>query len=305
MQIPFNKLRRIFISIVLLALILSVFLAANLSQAALSVVPTSLPTFLQTSLPSIQDRLRNHKLVAGHQGGIYDGTPNTLDLFKQAAKNGIDILEMDLRLSKDGIPVVYHDEDLNRMTNCAGAVANMNLADLKKCEFKFFFKGGRITSFEEVLKWNQNRVILNAEFKIPEVVAPTLALVKKYQAYSSVYFQTKNEKNLYLKARALSAEVPLLFAPGNQEALDWALGLLDPQLVVIELHENIRTPENILKIHQSGKWASENSWHWRYDGEFVGVSCYKGFKEFNLDILVSNRPQWCAKEKPLGLRRGS
>jgi glycerophosphoryl diester phosphodiesterase len=245
---------------------------------------------------TIHDRLRDKKLVAAHQGGIFDGAPNTIKLFEHARLNGVDIIEMDLRLSKDGIPVVFHDDTLDSMTNCEGKVSDFTIAELKKCKYNFIFRGEHIPSFEEVLQWNKERVILNAEFKVFEVVAPAIRLVEKYHVYSSVYFQTKGDQNLYSLARSENPKVALLFAPPNTESLLWALSLNDYFLVVIELHENLRTKEWIDRIHLAHKWVSENSWHWRYDHEFFGTSCSEGFYEISLDILVSNRPYQCATE---------
>ncbi|HEY8271138.1 MAG TPA: glycerophosphodiester phosphodiesterase family protein [Pseudobdellovibrionaceae bacterium] len=246
---------------------------------------------------TIQDRLRNKKLVAAHQGGVFDGTPNTLQLFEHARRNGADIIEMDLHLSKEGIPVVFHDDTLDSLTDCQGKVSDLTVAELKKCEISFVFRGGNIPTFEEVLQWNNGRIILNAEFKVPEAVVPAIRLVEKYKAYSSVYFQTKGDPQLYTSARSQNPKVALLFAPPNVESLNWALSLNDDFLVVIELHENLRTKEIIDAIHRAHKWASENSWHWRFDHEFFGVSCAEGFYEIGLDILVSNRPKQCGADR--------
>ncbi|MGZ3797151.1 MAG: glycerophosphodiester phosphodiesterase [Pseudobdellovibrionaceae bacterium] len=246
---------------------------------------------------TIHDRLSNKKLVAAHEGGVFDGMPNTLPLFEHARRNGADIVEMDLHLTKDGIPVVFHDDTLDSLSNCEGKISDFTVAELKNCKVRFALSSGHIPTFEEVLLWNNGRIILNAEFKVPEVVAPAIRLVEKYNAYSSVYFQTKGEKDLYTSARAESPKVALLFAPSTEEALNWALSLQDDNLVVIELHEKLRTKEIIDAIHRAHKWASEDSWHWRFDQEFFGVSCYKGFYEIGLDILVSNRPKQCARER--------
>ena len=122
-------------------------------------------------------------------------------------------------------------------------------------------------------------------------------MVEKYQALGSVFFQTKGDRARYTEARAISQRVGLLFAPSDQEALDWAISQNDNQLLVLELHENLRTAEVISRIHQAHKFALEDSWHWRYDYELFGTSCDDGFFEFGFDILVTNRPESCMQER--------
>ncbi len=129
------------------------------------------------------------------------------------------------------------------------------------------------------------------------MIPSAIKLVEKYDALGSVYFQTKGDKTRYIEARFVSTEVELLFAPGDEETLDWALSLNDEHLLVIELHENLRNPYIISKIQAAGKFASENSWHWRYDYEFFGTSCDYGFYHLNFDILVTNRPKDCLSER--------
>jgi glycerophosphoryl diester phosphodiesterase len=75
--------------------------------------------------------------IQAHRGGsIVDGKPtypeNTMPAFRHAAKQGF-VLEMDAKLTKDGVPVVMHDAELDRTTNCTGLVVDRTLRQLQKC----------------------------------------------------------------------------------------------------------------------------------------------------------------------------
>jgi glycerophosphoryl diester phosphodiesterase len=70
-------------------------------------------------------------LVIGHRGGRGLGPENTLALFKQAVDMGVDILEMDIRRTKDGMLVVLHDQRVDRTTNGSGLIENFTLKALK------------------------------------------------------------------------------------------------------------------------------------------------------------------------------
>jgi len=76
--------------------------------------------------------------VQAHRGGpVLAGVPTypeeTLPAFRNAAQNLQVVLELDAKLTADGVPVVIHDPTLDRTTNCEGAVADRTLAELAEC----------------------------------------------------------------------------------------------------------------------------------------------------------------------------
>ena len=85
-----------------------------------------------------------------HRGGIVPGYPeNTLAAFRQAVKHGAEVIEVDLRGTKDGEVVIMHDETLDRTTNGKGKVTDYTLAELKKLDAG---GGERIPTYEEALQ---------------------------------------------------------------------------------------------------------------------------------------------------------
>lgn len=73
---------------------------------------------------------------------------NTLRSFVAAQESGLDVIELDLHLSKDGVLVVMHDPDVDRTTDGTGAIADQTLAELRALDAG---GGERIPVFEEVL----------------------------------------------------------------------------------------------------------------------------------------------------------
>ena len=73
---------------------------------------------------------------------------NTLRSFVAAQKAGLDLIELDLHLSKDGALVVMHDTDVDRTTDGKGRIAEKTLAELRTLDAGL---GERIPVFEEVL----------------------------------------------------------------------------------------------------------------------------------------------------------
>jgi len=69
--------------------------------------------------------------VIGHRGACAHAPENTLASFAKAADLGCAMVEFDVRLSADGVPVVFHDDRLERCSDGSGAVGRHTLAQLK------------------------------------------------------------------------------------------------------------------------------------------------------------------------------
>ncbi|MGW1957836.1 glycerophosphodiester phosphodiesterase [Streptomyces sp. NPDC001920] len=99
-------------------------------------------------------------LTIGHRGVMGVEPENTLRSFVAAQQAGLDVIELDLHLSKDGALVVMHDTDVDRTTDGTGPIADMTLAELRALDAG---RGERIPVFEEVLE--AVRSPLQAEIK--------------------------------------------------------------------------------------------------------------------------------------------
>lgn len=85
---------------------------------------------------------------------------NTLRSFVAAQRAGLDLIELDLHLSKDGALVVMHDAEVDRTTDGSGPIAEKTLAELRALDAG---RGERVPVFEEVLE--AVRAPLQAEIK--------------------------------------------------------------------------------------------------------------------------------------------
>jgi glycerophosphoryl diester phosphodiesterase len=135
--------------------------------------------------------------VIGHRGNRAHAPEDTLPSFAQAAGLGVDALEMDLHLSRDGVPVVIHDPTLDRTTDARGAVAERTVAELARVDAgaRFSKDGGRTTPYrglgigvptlEEVLATHPV-IPLILEIKALEAARPVLALLERMNATGRV-----------------------------------------------------------------------------------------------------------------------
>ena len=120
-------------------------------------------------------------LVAGHRGYKAKYPENTMLGFREALKLSVDMLEIDLRLSRDEQLVLMHDSTLDRTTDGHGRVESHTLKELQAFDAG---RGERIPTFEEFLDWVQpTGLFLNVEIKTktPETVDRAAALLERYR----------------------------------------------------------------------------------------------------------------------------
>src|SRR5207244_5819311 len=72
--------------------------------------------------------------IVAHRGASATHPENTLSAFLAAAAAGADMVELDVRLTADGVPVVLHDLDVSRTTDGSGSAHLMSLRELKRLD---------------------------------------------------------------------------------------------------------------------------------------------------------------------------
>lgn len=101
---------------------------------------TLLQLFSTHPIPTMNDKttggLCAGPILIGHRGASLQHPENTLPAFARALELGADMLELDVRLSKDGQVVVIHDPTVDRTTNGKGLVNSFTLAELKALKTK-------------------------------------------------------------------------------------------------------------------------------------------------------------------------
>jgi glycerophosphoryl diester phosphodiesterase len=78
-------------------------------------------------------------LIIAHRGASALAPENTFAAFQKAIDAGADGIELDVRLSKDGVPVVFHDSTLKRLAKIERSVAEFTAAELNKIDVGSWF----------------------------------------------------------------------------------------------------------------------------------------------------------------------
>lgn len=136
--------------------------------------------------------------LVAHRGNARDFPENTLAAFESALNLGLKFLELDVQLSADGVPIVIHDQSLNRTAGIDGSVFDMRAREIREIEapeaerFGERYRGTRIPLLRDVLKLIESRpeVTLFVEIKREsllrfghdQVVGRVLEIVRPSQA---------------------------------------------------------------------------------------------------------------------------
>ncbi|MEM6811946.1 MAG: glycerophosphodiester phosphodiesterase family protein [Pseudomonadota bacterium] len=108
--------------------------------------------------------------VIGHRGAASYAPENTLEGIHTAADMGVKWVELDVKLTKDDVPILFHDDELDRTTNGSGKVAETKYEDIQQLEtgswFGESFTGIKVPTLEEAIEVLIDRDLgLNLEIK--------------------------------------------------------------------------------------------------------------------------------------------
>lgn len=108
--------------------------------------------------------------IIAHRGASKYAPENTMPSFQIASEMQADGIETDVQLTKDGIPILIHDENLRRTTGKKGFVKDYLLDDIQKLDAGRYFSkkyaGTKIITLEEFLRWaSKEKLYLNLELK--------------------------------------------------------------------------------------------------------------------------------------------
>jgi glycerophosphoryl diester phosphodiesterase len=198
-----------------------------------------------------------------HRGASAHAPENTLAAFQLALEQNADGIELDAKLSADGVVVVMHDATVNRTTGGMGKVNQKTLSELRAYDagswFSEQYAGETVPTLAEVFEKLGGRLWINVEltnYATPNdtLVDRVIALVRQYQLEESVIFSSFHPINL-LKARRLLPKVPVALLALNGKA-----GFLARSFVGHWISPNIIHPyltdinqEWIRKQHEYGR----------------------------------------------------
>ena len=155
--------------------------------------------------------------IIAHRGSSTYAPENTIAAFELALQQHADGIELDANLTKDGQVIVFHDTQLDRITNGNGRVLEMTLQEIKNLDagsyFDPAFSKEKIPTLDEVFEKVGGKIVFNIELKsnlssrmsLPKKIAQ---LVIKHNLNQSVFFSSFNPIDLYA-IKVYLPEIPI------------------------------------------------------------------------------------------------
>lgn len=114
-------------------------------------------------------------IAMAHRGGAREAPENSLRAFRKAVGLGFGYIETDIRATSDGVPVVFHDETLQRVTDRVGRIRDLPFKEVKKAHIG---NAERVHSLAEVLEIFPE-IRFNIDIKEDNAVEPVLDLLER------------------------------------------------------------------------------------------------------------------------------
>lgn len=136
----------------------------------------------------------NRPLIVAHRGYSTRAPENTMAAYQLAVESGTEMIEADVNITRDGVPVMIHDWHLRRTANVQAAVHDLSLSELRKLDvgswFGENFAGTKIPTTEELLQFAKDSGILMC-FEIKgdnpkrsiQIAESVLDLFERYDAF--------------------------------------------------------------------------------------------------------------------------
>jgi len=210
--------------------------------------------------------------VFGHRGSAGTHPENTLESFAAAVAAGVEYLEFDLHMTRDGEVVVSHDDHLDRNCGRPGIIRDLTYTELAAADagrmftpdgvtFPFRGKGLRIPRLAEVLAaFPKLRMIVEVKQIAPSVVAPMLALLDRAGVRRNVLVASEHQEPLD-EVRMLAPEIPTNFSYLESGVFIQAMGTRDasyrPPADAVQIPRSYEswqlvTPESVEFAHRLG-----------------------------------------------------
>lgn len=236
------------------------------------------------------ERLEYRRLLSiAHRGASGTFPENTLAAFAGAVAAGADMCELDVRLTRDGMVVVIHDDTVDRTTDGYGTVAELTLGELRKLDagvrFATGFAGERVPTLEEVIRLLGRRCALNVEIKDIRALEQACRLLQEAGLLPGAIISSFDYGAL-AAARSLPAKVRLgvLGDSEPQLMLEAAVSL---GAVAVHPHFDLISSELCQKAHQLGLQV----YTWTIDEPaMMGEMAKRG-----VDGIMTNFPQRLAE----------
>ncbi len=216
--------------------------------------------FGQKGVDQIRAELLNSEsnivLVAAHRAAHLKHPENSIPAIKAAIAMGVDILELDVKVTKDGIPILMHDRTIDRTTTGTGEPSEFTYKELKK--LRLIHNGDttreKIPSFKQALKLAKGKALIDIDIKTDKL-DPIIAEIKRQKLEDHVFwFDNDYEALDYVES--IDKDFMLMPRAYSYEMADSAITQFQPELIHIDFSFYDKDVMELIKTHRARVWIN-------------------------------------------------
>ena len=237
--------------------------------------------------------------MIAHRGGGGIAPENTLAAFRKALEMGVDAIELDVRLTRDGYVVVIHDRRVDRTTTGKGSVGTYTLGELKSLDagswFGPQFRGEQVPTLGEVFEALPVDLPIYVELKARghrawHLVVRIVDIIRRYGRWESTLVASFNPIAMAF-LQAIEPRIIRGYIWSSQHPLPMRARWLGPLVKPHWFAPDRRTftPKMLAWFHARGKAVAA----WDLD---TGTDM-KRLKEMRLDAVVTDHPEVLVRQK--------
>lgn len=208
-------------------------------------------------LGEFHDAQSSYVMIAAHRAGHNGHPENSRSAIQHAIDIGVDVIELDVKVTLDSVVVLNHDRTIDRTTNGTGDPESYTWAELKK--FRLKMPDGTLTNeslatFEEALNMVKGKVMVDIDIKTSNL-KPIVDAINKTDTWNQVFFFD----NDYIALKEV-----LLMKPGamlmpraySYEMADSALNVFHPEVIHIDESFYTQKVTDLIKGKNARIWIN-------------------------------------------------
>lgn len=243
-------------------------------------------------LAKFHDANSEYVMVAAHRAGHNGFVENSIPAIQHAMDLGVDIIEIDVKVTKDGVVVLNHDGTIDRTTNGTGNPEEYTWAELQKFRLKMpdgTLTNERLATFEEALNLVKGKAMIDIDIKTSNL-KPIIDVIKKTNTTNQVFF-FDNDYDALKEVLSMMPEAIIMPRAYSYEMADSALKMFTP--AVVHIDESFYTPEvtSLIRTKNARIWinALGEQDYLIHEGETE--KALKNLLKYGANIIQTDEPE--------------
>ncbi len=243
-------------------------------------------------LAAFNDGKSGYVMVAAHRASHKMYVENSIPAIKHAIEIGVDVIEVDVKVTKDSVVVLNHDGKIDRTTNGTGDPEKYTWAELQ--QFRLEMPDGTLTNeklatFEEALLIAKGKALIDIDIKTSNL-KPVVDVIKKTGTQNQVFF-FDNDYDALKEVLKMLPEAILMPRAYSYEMADSALRIFAPE--VLHIDESFYTPEvtKLIKQKDARIWINALNGADRQIKMGNGPVAIDNLLRFGANIIQTDEPK--------------